>query len=384
MPLLLAGLISCEAYKTEYAPPTVNSLDRAFFFGVESFDSIHSCVLLESGENTQVLDGVLHMLFPTGAGALSDEARALRILNYVAQVLSGKLWVDARLGSEYLAQKGGYCVGAAHAFVSLCRRAGIPARTLSMENITVFRGHMTAEVFYDSTWHHMEPSYGLFFYTAEHYGGSGRIPAFKEVLAEPELRQYCLRVDAPLWRGYFEEPKDWTPRPISADFKAPESNEPLLGQYLTLFQESFPNVHGPETSASHPVRVDLTQVSEVWIGAKDGKDLDQYGVQSTDMKWPRHYGIRQIGKTREHNAFATCFVRLPGPGRFRVTLHFLAPDTKHKGIGVVELLDVSVGRVESRPEQWRGEFLAKGSEAVFILAHQSGLSYIDAIHVQRF
>lgn len=386
--MVVLALLSCgnktsPRQDTAPIPDTMPCvLEQAYVNLTETPAEIEAWRALPEEEDAQVLDRALFDIFGGETPALNEET-ALRLLAYVPQVFETGKWVNARYGASYLKEKGGYCVGMASAFVSLARRMGFPARMNSMHNFTAFRGHTTAEIYYENAWHHFEPTYAIVFYTNPEYDGLGRIPSFRELVYDRSLRKYCLRVPVPLWEAKYEAPKSAIPQPLDPAFAVAPEEAPLLEQYIATFNESFPCVYHDNVAALFPVALDLSAQRRIMLGDIDGDDLDQFGIRG-ESGWPRFAGIRTIGNTRAHAVMGLFMVRTESPGYVRLTLHFLNKEAKQDGLRIVELKDAIVGSIVSEAGKWRADFLTQSTDALLLITNPSDTAYIDAVEAEFF
>ncbi|HEO72281.1 MAG TPA: hypothetical protein ENN80_13555 [Candidatus Hydrogenedentes bacterium] len=366
-----------EPEDADMAKAPYQALDRGLLTIAMAVDDPDLYRDLPEQEDTDVLDCALDAIFGE-APPSADEEKALQILAYVPQVF-GTQWSDARYGSQYLTERGGYCTGMAVAFVALCRRANLPARVVSMHNFELARGHSAAETYYEGAWHFYEPTYAMVFYTKPAYDHTGVIPSFRSLLTDKSLLDNGLRIPVPLWNENYVKPVDAIPEPLDPSFRDAPDRPPLRESYTHKFLRSFPCVGSDEMAASYPIDIDFRETSDIWLGEVDQDDMDQFG-EITEGRLPRFCGIRAIGKSRFHTAFATFFVRAPRPGRCRLSIHFLHADRKHDDLGVLELRDVVLIGIESREGVWTADLYLQDAESAFIVANRSGNAYIDAIH----
>jgi len=331
------------------------------------------------GEDPAYLDAVLARIFPDGPPA-GTEAQALAVMSYIAQVYpSGPPAQYNRTGAEALQTTPNLCGDKTLAMVALCRRLGIPARVVPMNNFSALSAHIAVEVWYDDGWRYMDPSYGAFFYTAESYDGSGHIPSMRALINDPELRRrpFFIGEDA-LWSGAYDPDTGFTPLP--RDFtKEPWQSHTVAEALEKALSLSFPIDRAPDRPRSFPVVFDLTKESSIWRGEIDGDPHDLSNPPPSGGKAPRHYGTHYIGPGDLEHVYHTVVTRQPAGARVRVSYHFLR-ETPQAELEVIPLKDAVIVDIETEPMACHFEFTAQSDNAILLVLNRGPIILLDALH----
>ena len=360
-------------------PAPDGALDRARVTFQETPEQIAGFKEFTVDEDVAVLDGVLQRVFE-GRKPRLDEASVLEVLRYVSQTTKLQYLNSAR-GSDCLAQGYGLGAGMAQALVALCQRMGFPARVNAFHNFGFMQGYNGAEVYYDGAWHFFDPTCGAFFYTEPEYNQQGRVPALRELLVNPALRQQAFMVSEPtaLWTGNFD-PKAGL-RPLARDFVYGLYKFNLGELYDQIFSKSFPVAESNQVTASYPMDVDLRARDEVWVGAVDGDPLDMAGKQP-DGRYPRYHGVLSVGPTRFGGAANLVTLLVREPGLYRIT-YCLAGESTAEGMSVTELRNVVAARTAATETTWSVEMYVQDTEGMLLITSPGKKVYVDAIHVER-
>lgn len=379
---LLAALLFVAAAPAESTPPAVQdpfvsfgSLNRAFAVVEESPEYIASFRQLDPTEDSAVLDKALAAIFPDGV--TTDEKAILGILAYIAQAIRLEASTTP-LGSDIIKQGHGYCNGMALAFVALCRRAGLPARMNAFHNLEWMEAHNAAEVYYDAAWHFFDPTFGAFYYSQSAYDGIGRIPSLRELLANTAPR-HGFQATQRLWQGDFDGRVDV--QPIPADAKYGDYPFTLVEFHDRLFRQSFPVVPADDVASSYPLDLDLRATDSLWIGARDGKLMDQLGAPE-EGRLPRFHGTPVLGKTRLGTALQTISLLVREPGTYRLT-YYMAPGSRYDRMGAVELKNVHVTTTRAEQEAWVLECYVQEDPGLLLVANRYYFAAVDAILIER-
>jgi hypothetical protein len=133
-------------------------------------------------EDEAFLGGILESVLE-GEESLSDEAKSIRILQYVSSVLHHR----ANQGSATKIIQDGFalCGGKSYVFVALCRKAGMAARYVGSMYMPELGSHAISETFYDGKWHLYDPTFGIFFYSNPDYDNTGYVISFRDLVSNP-------------------------------------------------------------------------------------------------------------------------------------------------------------------------------------------------------
>ncbi len=331
---------------------------------------------LSQGESTAVLDEALARIFPHGASD-PGEREVLAILSYVAQILKLK-FSSQHLGSAVLTEGQAYCYGMARAFEALCRRLGFPARLNSVYNFEYMQSHTMVEVYYGGQWHLFDPTYGVFFYDREIYDGAGRIPSARELFSGSLSGQYAFMTCDSLWSGKYVPGQ--VPKLLPADFRY-RGAFTLRELYDRVLSLGFPFIESEKHASSFPITVEMGEAPRVAIGAVDGAIEDVEGRRE-NASYPRYHGAAYLGHGITGSVFHTLTIKSAGPGRFKLTYHFL-PGSQFDTLGIIELRDIIVEREEVEQTTRSIGFRLQSDEGVFLVFNRRGLAIVDAITVER-
>lgn len=362
------------------APPALpGALERAQTALETSREALDQLQRIPVDEDTTVLDAALRRIFKS-ARPPATEASILEILRYIPQVTALQFLNSGR-GSDCLAKAQGLGDGMALAFTMLCRRIGFPARINTLHNFEFMQGHTGVEVYYDGAWHFFDSTYAAFFYTEPEYNAKGRIPALREVMTDPALRQNAFMVSDPaaLWKGVHLP--DAGIRPFARDFAYGDYKFNLGQLYDQVFSKSFPVSWSPDATASFPVDVDLTQQDERWIGQPDADVLDMAGKQP-DGRYPRFFGAVNIGPGRLGGAAHLLTLNVRTPGLYRITYH-VTPDSPLDALAVVEIKNALVARTATQENTWTIEAYLQDNPGMLLITSPGQSVHIDAIHITR-
>ncbi|MCL4216294.1 MAG: hypothetical protein KJ052_04720 [Candidatus Hydrogenedentes bacterium] len=309
---------------------------------------------LSTAEDLGVLDAALEEIFP-GDEIPAAEPAVLKILSYSTQILKGGPFVSD-LGSEQLSKGVGFCGGRSAVMVALCRRFGIPARSVQFRNVgSKTDTHVAVEAYYENRWHYFDPSYALFLYSENSYSGEGSIYSVRELFAEPQKRAHPLALDVSYFTGLYDADFDIVP------FQDVEGRE----VYSVLFTNSFPNrPHEKGAGAVFPLDFHFTESGKIMYGQIDQSSQD-FLMESADGIYVRNRGDDFLGAIAgKRNASHLVALDLPGPGICSVTYHFRG-QTLRNCLGVVEMRDCLVldtifrdSPVEENAWSWTVNFVA--------------------------
>ena len=334
------------------------------------------------GEESEHLDAVLAEVFPDGPPHDHGEA-ALGVMRYIAQVYpSGPPSQYNRTGATALQTTPNLCGDKSLGMVALCRRLGIPARVVPMNNFVALNAHIAVEVWYDGGWHYMDPTYGAFYYSEPSFDGSGRIPSMRELATDPELRQHPFFVGADsLWSGEFRPTEPFVALP--PDFQ-PESWQPFtVAETLDrAMAQSFPIERAPDRPRSFPVSFDLRTESRLERGAIDGNPHDLSSPAAGGEEAPRYYATHFLGAGDMEHVFHTLTMRQPAGSRVRVS-YFFVQDAPQAHLDLIELKGAVIALVETEPKAWHFEFTAQDELAILLVANRGPALLLDALHATR-
>lgn len=229
---------------------------------------------IQEDEDLGHLDGILHKIFPAGLAHLTREERSVKILRYTASTIALK--DEEPVSATRILKRGsGLCSSMAQVFVILCRRAGIPARIISLHHMPFMGGHSVSEVFYNGKWHFFDPTFGIFFYNRTEYDGKGNIASFCD-LASNMSRWIPFKVLDRPWTGEYDE------KVIRFGIKRVERNymEYKYGiPVIEIFKRDFPAARPIiNETGSYYLEIDLEKEGNLWLGTinNDGNDLSLY------------------------------------------------------------------------------------------------------------
>lgn len=361
---------------------TARRANAADSFSIRYFNASHAIpptpaeLHIPEEEDQAFLDGVLRDIFPKGTAGLSDEAKAIAIMQYISSALELK----SNGGSTTKILKDGYaiCGGMSHAFRILCRKMGIPSRYIGAFNLRPLMGsHAIAEVFYNNQWHLMDPTFGMFYYSRPAYDGEGHIPSFHDIVLNPEQWHPVKVVEKPWVGTYGAEIRAFKPVPAGPDYLKDVYGTSIVDQYLKYATETFPIAYGNADPVSFPVDADLRTESEFRVGEADGDSRD---VVLQALNGTTYVGGHYLGGSFPPG-FHTWSLKTPGRSRVRITYASTADNPPL--LRFVPLKDVRLSGYETEGKQIAFDLLILGPEAIFSIYCPEGTLVVDAIKAVR-
>ncbi len=368
MMLVCRPVAACAA---EPGPIGLRFTDRPF----EMYPS-EADLRISDAEDLAYLDAVLADIFPEGIGGLTDEQRAIEILRYA----STSLFLKNNGGTATKIIKEGYgiCGAISTVFRTLCRRSGLPARYIGAFYLRPGQGgHAISEVHYDGGWHLLDPTFGLFYYSSETFDGSGRIPAFHDLVLAPS-GYYALKVCEKPWVGRHDaKTRSYGITPADADFLKDVYGTGIVDLYRKYLTETFPVAYGGADLISFPVDADLTLSDSVAVGGIDGKSRD---VVLQALNGNAYVGGHYVGGSFPPG-FHTWSVRTPARSRLRLTYH--ATTDKPPDLVLSCLKAVHLASQSSGDRFTVFDLTAVGPEVIFSVYCPTGTYVVDAMHILR-
>lgn len=365
---VFAGIAAAEDFLTRAAP----ILDEA------AVDTARYLAPF-AGEDLAVLDETLAVIFPNGKPS-SDEARVLSVLSYIAQVYaSGPPAAYHKTGAAALGCNPNLCGDKSLAMAALCRRIGIPARVVPVNNFEAINAHIVVEVWLDGGWRFMDPTYGAFFYSQPVYDGAGTIHSARTLHLDPDARQYPFFIgEDRLWAGGYDPGASFVPLP--PDFR-PEAWQTFTAHETLqrVFARSFPVQRAPDRPRSFPVVFDLrTDTAQSW-GSVNDNPHDLSGPPQVNGATPRFHGTHFIGPGDLEDVYHTVVVHLPAPGtRVRLSYHLLH-EVPTAPLEIIPLKDAIVDSITQDGRAHHIDFVAPGDLAVLLVINRGPALLLDAL-----
>ncbi len=236
--------------------------------------------------------------------------------------------------------------------------------------------HAISEVFYDGKWHLFDPTFGIFFYTADRYDGKGTVPSFHDLVADPGGYVPMKAVGKP-WTGKYDETvRASGVQPVEPDYLKANYGTPIITLYRKYLRETFPVAYGNDDLISFPVDADLRSEKEQGIGQVDDS-ADDVVLQA--LNGAEYAGSHYLGGSYPP-ALHTWSVRAPENAVLTVTYHGAGenpPRLNLVALKAAHLLTVS------REGKWTAFTLRLiGPEGLFAMTCPSGSYTVDAMHAR--
>jgi hypothetical protein len=153
----------------------------------------------------------------------------------------------------------------------IAKVAGLPARYLGLFGIPSTGSHALTEVYYDGQWHLFDPTFGIFFYSASGWDGSGRILSASDLIMSRERPTMMQVVEKP-WGCDYQQQRQFVVQPLL---------DPPTSHVMTYWGENgrrtmFPVAFGNDAVISVPLDIDLRSKRLFKLGEPSGKWLDTW------------------------------------------------------------------------------------------------------------
>ncbi len=221
---------------------------------------------------------------PTNIGA--DERFCVELLRFANSSMSLGEHATYEPASVILANGISSCGGYSLVMCEIARVSGLPARYLGIFGIPSAGSHALVEVYFDGRWHLFDPTFGVFFYSAARWDGTGHVLSAAEIVASRERPTLIQAVEKPWGRDYREQRR----------FSVQPLLDPPTSHVLSYWSEEgrrsvFPVAFGNDAVMSVPVDIDLRSQRSFDLGECTGKWQDTWWKCIAD----RRNGYFQIG-----------------------------------------------------------------------------------------
>ncbi len=236
--------------------------------------------------------------------------------------------------------------------------------------------HAISEVYYDGRWHLFDPTFGIFFYTADRYDGKATVPSFHDLIADPGGYVPMKAVAKPWGGKYDEADRAFGVQPVEPDYLKASYGTPIITLYRKYLRETFPVAYGSDDLISFPVDADLRTETELWFGGVDGSAND---VVLLALNGTAYVGSHYLGGSFPP-ALHTWTVRAPENAVLTVTYH--SADEKPPRLGFVALKAAHLLAVSREGKETAFTLRLIGPEGLFAVTCPSGAYTVDAMHIR--
>lgn len=328
-------------------------------------------------DDQQYLQQVLAWIFPEGYENLSAEQQSLDILRFTSSYL--RLKDNAGSATKIIKEGYAICGGRITVYSALSRKIGLPTRTVNIFGLVGQGGHSLVEVFWDKSWHLLDPSFGVFFYSEADYSERGKILSIRELLSLHTDDYTMFKVlDEPLTGLFNEDIRRFGITLADDEYLFEVYGWSLFDSYKNYFNTSFPIQYDyGEQIVAFPFEVDLREDNIISLGEVDNDYSDMVKLTATEGT------AGNIGSYyfQSHNLHPI-FIKAPSPGYVRIT--YISSKNEPSYLGLFPLKDILL--INSSQSDRKVEFILKLIEdtegAVIVFSEKGGWFWIDAVEAE--
>lgn len=345
---------------------------------------------IPKNEDHAFLDNILKTIFPDGLDSLSDEEKSIEIMRYV--VTSLKLKNNAGSATKLIKEGYAICGGMSYVFSTLCRKIGIPTRSVNLYYDSWQGGHSLNEVFYDGQWHLFDSTFGIFFYSRSRYDRKGYVISLTELISSPS-KWIPFKVASEIWLGeYNEKVRAFDVTKLTEDDPLSkkhyswiiESGDSIANLYRKMAESTFPVAYGQNNIVSFPVDANLLEKKNKWFGRANNKLIYNDYEDSTNYIYKHRFSGNiwaYISNTSSFPSFDTWLIKVPKNSL--VSIEYYSVKANPPQLKLIPLRAAQLINTKYENKKVTFTMRINESEGIVSIHCPDGYFPIDAMHIYR-